>query len=105
MPTIVTVDNFTTKYNESFSGHGELYFIKPQGFVFSADDSPALASYGFKNVYLGNEGWIINNNVGGTGLAFVNSTGVIENSGHIYADIGVDLESSGVTLTNDGAIE
>lgn len=105
MPTIVTIGDFTTKYNQSFSANGELYFIKPFGYLFSADDTPALECYGFQNVYLGNQGWIINNNAGGIGVAFANSTGVIENSGHIYADIGVGLETTGVTLTNDGVIE
>ena len=105
MPTIVTIGNYTTKHNQSFSTNGELYFIKPFGYLFSVDASPALSCYGFQNVYLGNEGWIINNNAGGIGVAFANSTGVIENSGHIYADIGVSLATSGFTLTNDGVIE
>jgi Ca2+-binding RTX toxin-like protein len=105
MPTIVTVDNNTTAYNGVFSDNGEIYNIKPLGYVLSTDYTPTVVSYGHQNIYLGNQGWIINNHLGGVGVAFVNSTGAIDNSGHIVADIGVDLEATGVTLTNSGAIE
>ena len=97
---------FTPTVHDAFTANSDVHIITSQGLAYSNDANPALYSANFTGLTLLNYGGIVS--TGGDGLKFTTlSTGSIINeaSGYISGVNGVDLLSTGVSLTNFGSIE